>query len=1292
MDNNSDEVTIMDSGNMYEGDSSLGTLDAQSDTSDENEIFHECSQIDGSVENTDDQNANTIGDIEAVRVGNIHIIGSENDKEPETYPVPIEIPVSSDVTVKDEVSPTEFETIQDLKSSRERDYFQFCDLCKEDDNYIISTAYCAKCDESYCYDCTILHRLQKATKSHEIGPPKSKKSSFVCELCKHLDIKIHAVASCRDCEELYCDTCSTAHKRQKATKNHPISCHDRLAERGTCEPCNDKGTTGKTACHICVDCDEVLCFDCFTVHIKQKATREHKVVCSEVTDQVTDQNYCQPCYNGGMNVTPDMYCRACSVKLCSICADGHRRDETSQNHKVITIPKFVGAEQGRLNANEVTQEDIHIQSKTMQDNLKPGIPCLVDPVKLDCVCLAWEPPKQVFKNMNYQLRYKEVDSNSKWILSTQVATQPSIIVCNLKSNTKYVFQVRMVSDEEEGPYSDASNIVETMLSAAARSLDFMYEVNRNDTEMLLKRLPLQENKKARNLTEKTRKLIIGEKNKTNVQERTVMLVGATGTGKSTLVDGMINYVLGVSWSDPYRLTLIDLEDEEINRDTNQAVSQTQWITCYTINPLQGSRLDYTLNIIDTPGFGDTRGIERDREIISQIRTLFSNEGETGIVFIDAICFLVKAPDARLTPTQRYIFNAIMSLFGHDIKDNFCILVTFADGKKPPVLSALREAKLPHELYFPFNNSGLFAENTSEKASNFASMFWEMGCDSFRLFFDKLKTMNTKSLQLTRDVLEQRELIELNIENLQPKLNAGLHKVDEISKEMKILEEFKTQIDDNSDFVYKVEETEQRQIDLPKGQHVTNCLTCNITCHKKCKIANDEKKRKCQSNLDIINKDMDGSESHNYDSDTCAEAELPDSPKVESGVDERSNDGHLINLENNKSPRSFPFSTEEGSPLKCDFPVQRKSFCDECSLFHCSQEGVQANAWSKNDCISPTKAPRAVFLCTTCSFMQHTNPATMSCKECEEVYCDTCSNVHRTQKATRTHTLSVHEDLPGKTMCEPCEYNGKENIEAVYLCIDCDEVQCTDCKSVHIKQKVTRGHTLILAFPDTDKLCDVCWKLGQQATPVKYCKVCFTKMCNKCAKAHREDSSATEHKLYDIKPQLSIKPVSTQVVQNTSNKQTVPEERPKVKKSVIDTTKPGKPCVVGQVSVDTVCLVWEPPTQLFENPNFQLRYKEADGSSKWRFYPDLAPSSTITLTNLKSDTHYIFQVRMVNDENEGSYSDISDTIGTIQSAAHHIMDFMYDVTAQDVNIPLKKIPFQENIKTRNEKAKTRKLII
>lgn len=41
-----------------------------------------------------------------------------------------------------------------------------------------------------------------------------------------------------------------------------------------------------------------------------------------------------------------------------------------------------------------------------------------------------------------------------------------------------------------------------------------------------------------------------------------MLVGATGSGKSTLVDGMVNYVMGVSFDDPFRFTIVQLEEEE----------------------------------------------------------------------------------------------------------------------------------------------------------------------------------------------------------------------------------------------------------------------------------------------------------------------------------------------------------------------------------------------------------------------------------------------------------------------------------------------------------------------------------------------------------------------------------------------------------------------------------------------------------------------------------------------------------------------------------------------------------
>ena len=48
-----------------------------------------------------------------------------------------------------------------------------------------------------------------------------------------------------------------------------------------------------------------------------------------------------------------------------------------------------------------------------------------------------------------------------------------------------------------------------------------------------------------------------------------MLVGATGSGKSTLIDGIINYITDVSWNDDFRFSLVDLTEDEKKKYTNQ---------------------------------------------------------------------------------------------------------------------------------------------------------------------------------------------------------------------------------------------------------------------------------------------------------------------------------------------------------------------------------------------------------------------------------------------------------------------------------------------------------------------------------------------------------------------------------------------------------------------------------------------------------------------------------------------------------------------------------------------------
>lgn len=276
----------------------------------------------------------------------------------------------------------------------------------------------------------------------------------------------------------------------------------------------------------------------------------------------------------------------------------------------------------------------------------------------------------------------------------------------------------------------------------------------------------------------------------------------------------------------------------------QAFSQTEWITVYKIFPTAGSRIDYPLNIIDTPGFGDTRGIERDHAIVDQIRHLFCESDEQSVSFIDAVCFIVKAPDARLTVVQTYIFNSIMSLFGKNIESNICTMITFADGADPPVLASLEESKLPFGSTFNFNNSALFAENKDLKKNMLAPMFWEMGCKSFEVFFEHIQKLVTRSLCQTKIVLEEREQLKTVITSILPQVTAGLSKSAELKRQLEIFEKNKNEIEENQNFEYTVDEVRQEMILLPDKQHVTNCLICNTTCHENCKIADDDKKQNC----------------------------------------------------------------------------------------------------------------------------------------------------------------------------------------------------------------------------------------------------------------------------------------------------------------------------------------------------------------------------------------------------------------------------------------------------------------
>lgn len=324
------------------------------------------------------------------------------------------------------------------------------------------------------------------------------------------------------------------------------------------------------------------------------------------------------------------------------------------------------------------------------------------------------------------------------------------------------------------------------------------------------------------------------------QQRTILLMGASGSGKSTLINAMANYILGVKWDDNFRFKLID---EPANK--TQAHSQTENVTTYDLYHMVGFPFEYSLTVVDTPGFGDTRGIERDQTIMDQIQDYFNK----GIIqHLDAVCFVIESFLPRLTDTQQYIFDSILSIFGNDIKDSIRLMVTFADTKKdePPVLAAITEAGIPSPLdqatglllHHKFKSSIFFDSEQLE----IDKMYFDMSVQSFERFFADLSGMETKSLEKTREVIKERMQLQVLVESLQTRMELKLARASELERIDKNLSESKEQqTESNKDLEFEVLILKSASI-TGTDQFSTNCPSCKMICHFPCQ--NGKNKTKC----------------------------------------------------------------------------------------------------------------------------------------------------------------------------------------------------------------------------------------------------------------------------------------------------------------------------------------------------------------------------------------------------------------------------------------------------------------
>ena len=538
--------------------------------------------------------------------------------------------------------------------------------------------------------------------------------------------------------------------------------------------------------------------------------------------------------------------------------------------KTATISGLQPATSYLVRVQAVRQIVVSLYSDTLSATTKPtsppGKPTFAT-ATIDTITIAFTKPESIGQGVNIEKYKIEWMFNSQQMEQFLPYTEDASLTCTIKGlqeGVPYNFRVTAIcgSEGESNP-SDLSNPLQTMVPPAkfdaSTILAYCSLVQPpEDGKPAVYTLPLS--LQYENSRSQLRKFVInlGDKKMQlpgkSVPEKVMMVVGSTGSGKTTTVNAMINHVIGVQWKDDFRLKMIHELSSNQGAETigNQAYSQTQFVSCYTLPYMEGFKIPYNLTIVDTPGFGDTRGIDHDKAITEQIRRFFNTKGSAGIDHVDAICFMAQAGNPRLTPTQQYVFDRILAMFGKDIKKNISVLFTFADGQKPQALSAMLTAGILEDEsnFFKFNNSALFVANSGEDdEDNFDRMFWRMGIKSFEKFFQALAGMEPKSLVLTKQVLDERAQLEVRLSGLREKIELGVHKLSELQQLKRVCNQHAADINANRNFKFTVREPRRIQVELASGTYTTNCLVCNFTCHFPCSIPRNENKNGCAAMSD-----------------------------------------------------------------------------------------------------------------------------------------------------------------------------------------------------------------------------------------------------------------------------------------------------------------------------------------------------------------------------------------------------------------------------------------------------------
>lgn len=337
----------------------------------------------------------------------------------------------------------------------------------------------------------------------------------------------------------------------------------------------------------------------------------------------------------------------------------------------------------------------------------------------------------------------------------------------------------------------------------------------------------------------------------------MLLIGETGSGKTSFLNLLCNSKLieelGLSCNPATMERIQSYNEIEVENATEHAMASKTSEAIMYHTQVCGLKM----TVIDTPGFGDSRGLDQDKKNVAKVIDMLRLERH-----INCVCIVINGRQSRMSASLKYVLSEISTILPKEIFNN--IIIIFTNTADPldcnfdiKELDAYIGARKDEHFYYIENpyckieKSKQSRHLSNERIAKSLGKSFQETADCLLAMKEKIKKFEDVHTYHFIKLYEKKEKIEKNIIDQL----AAYDEQDSLAKQIKAKEEelevaLRTKKLNNDFKTTKIIKVHQ-PIATPDKRHNTLCGApgCYSNCHMPCyleKTFDQESFKSCAS--------------------------------------------------------------------------------------------------------------------------------------------------------------------------------------------------------------------------------------------------------------------------------------------------------------------------------------------------------------------------------------------------------------------------------------------------------------